>query len=148
MNMRPLIVAKSEQEAADTLIKYAVEHPFSLKDLIEIRGNPATAAGNNPHRSVVLPFGYRCVFTIEEQPIGWVRHLSVSVLEPRRMPNVPAVEAIMKLFHFRGRLEDCVVDLEQIDGDGSEAVNVMELANTSEFEPELWRRYEQIESED
>lgn len=50
--------------------------------------------------NVLIPNGYRCAISFEQQPAGLCRHLSISVDAPGQMPNVPAVEMIAKAFGF------------------------------------------------
>jgi hypothetical protein len=70
---------------------------------------------------------YRCAFSVEEQPAGFVRHLSVSVPKPGKVPHIPAVQMLAELFGFsecpptRGHMW-----LEEFEP-GHQAVNIAEL---------------------
>jgi hypothetical protein len=70
---------------------------------------------------------FMCAFSVEEQPAGFVRHLSVSVPKAGKLPNVPAVQMLAELFGFeefppsKGR-----VWTEEFEP-GHEAVNVAEV---------------------
>lgn len=54
-----------------------------------------------PSQVVDIPVGYRAAFSFENQPVGLVRHLSVSVDRPGFMPSVAAFYAIAEAFGFR-----------------------------------------------
>ena len=72
-----------------------------------------------------IPVGFRAVYSIEEHPIGWCRHLSVSVSTKNRVPSVPAVEMIMHEFGFKGTItEQLNVWLEDTE---PKAANVLAL---------------------
>jgi hypothetical protein len=80
------------------------------------------------HRPQHLKIGsYICAFSVEQQPIGFVRHLSVSVRRRGKLPNFPAMQMIAELFGFddfpptKGRL--WVEEFEP----GHEAINVAEV---------------------
>ena len=47
---------------------------------------------------VMIPFGYRASFSIEDQPAGLCQHLSISVDAPKRLPNEPSVKWIAQEF--------------------------------------------------
>lgn len=70
---------------------------------------------------------YMCAFSIEQQPAGFVRHLSVSVARKGKLPNFPAMQMLSELFGFdefpptKGRL--WVEEFEP----GHEAINVAEV---------------------
>jgi len=69
---------------------------------------------------------FRCAFSFEHQPVGLIRHLSVSVRQPGRLPQPIAVKMIMEEFGFQTPLERCQFWREEIDP-GHEAINVIEL---------------------
>lgn len=52
-------------------------------------------------KTVEIPFGYSACFTIENQPPGLTRHISVSIDgEPGACPSKPAMNAIAEAFGF------------------------------------------------
>jgi hypothetical protein len=75
---------------------------------------------------------YTCAFSIEQQPAGFVRHLSVSVPRKGKLPNYPAMEMLTELFGFdefpptKGR-----VWVEEFEP-GHEAINVAEVIREQE----------------
>ena len=76
-----------------------------------------------PSEHVLIPDGYRAAFSIEEQPAGFVRHLSVSVDVPGKLPSVPAVRTIAEAFGVNGWQR---VWIEEFDP-GHSAVNILEV---------------------
>jgi hypothetical protein len=80
-------------------------------------------AGDYPDFKVLIPNGFRVVYSIEEQPIGWCGHLSVSVDSPEKVPGIPAVEAIMAEFGMGKDINNCLnVWIEETE---PRAVNVL-----------------------
>jgi len=77
--------------------------------------------------NVLIPNGYRAAISFEEQPAGIVRHLSVSVDKPGKLPSVESVGVILEEFGFdplnRGTSE---IWLEEFDP-GHQAVNVAQI---------------------
>lgn len=85
------------------MVEYAEQHRISLHDLFVILGRQGVV-GEDPQRRCIVPVGFRCVFSIEQQPdpVGWCRHLSVSVPEAGRAPNFEAIYLLATgLFGFR-----------------------------------------------
>jgi hypothetical protein len=81
------------------------ENPTGTLDLKD-RGNPELIdeiRSKYPSRSVVLG-SYIAAISFEEQPAGMLRHLSVSVVDPRSkdVPNEHVIREIMDLFGFSG----------------------------------------------
>lgn len=124
--MRPLIIGAVEKEAIKNLVDYAEKNPFSMDDLLDTLNKEMKPAGDMDRYSISLPVGYRVVYTIEHQPAGKVRHLSVSVDKPGNLPNPESLELIMHELGFNGLLYQCNVSMEQI-GRQHQAVNVLEI---------------------
>lgn len=127
MAMRPLIINDSSKAAIREVITYAEANRFSFADLQE-RVRTGEHVGDDPRFTCIVPFGFRCCFSIEEQPppLGWCRHLSVSVPAKGRIPNTVAMDMLCKEFGFRegfnarlSYLEDkCAVNvIEPIEGE-------------------------------
>jgi hypothetical protein len=76
-------------------------------------------------QQVIIPHGFRAAFSIEEQPGGLVRHLSVSVDEgaDQRMPNPMQFEMIAAEFGFTSFDQGWTEEFDP----GRWAVNVVEL---------------------
>jgi len=125
--MRPFIIDDSIRGALQKLVDYAEANPISMDYLLDQHNGEEPPPGDDPNRYIDLPFGYRVVFTIELQPVGKVRHLSLSVDSPGRVPNTPVVEEVMKMLGFEKELHDCKISFEEF-GPKRTAINVYEIA--------------------
>lgn len=96
MKLRVLIIDANARAAIGRLRAYAESHRVSLDTLRRCQEHPELAVGNNPAHVIIIPQGYRVVFSLEEQPAGLGEHLSISVLPPQ--PNVyPNVESVVQI---------------------------------------------------
>lgn len=130
--MTPLLVDDEVKAAIKQVVDYAEQHRIDiieLKRLIEEK----TFVGDDPLRSLIIPYGFRCVFSIEEQSFGWTRHLSVSVVnvdgerysqKKGRFPNERAVRMIMDEFGMTKPFESCHIYLDEAKVNGS--INIIE----------------------
>lgn len=115
MNIRPLVIDNVAKKAIYDVCEHAYANRFSKEDMERlIEGK--ISIGDDPKFACELKFGYRCVFSLEEQPIGECRHLSISVDSKDKYPNIEAVKVLLKEFGFKYPLEDknhCHVYLEE-----------------------------------
>jgi hypothetical protein len=51
-----------------------------------------------PSAHMVFPGGHRVAYSVEEQPIGFCAHLSISVARKGKMPSLEAVQMIAEEF--------------------------------------------------
>jgi hypothetical protein len=93
---------------------------------LDIVNKQAPPPGDNKNFVVEIPVGYRVVYTIEDQPAGKVRHLSVSVDKAGKVPSITAVQEIMRMIGFKGELNECKVDFERFS-ENQDAINVLEV---------------------
>lgn len=121
---RPLIINEALRRDVAEVLKYAKEHRYNLRDILHLMAHPEYAPGKNPQFVVEFPFGYRCVYTEEQQEAGWMRHISVSVMAKGVLPGVVPVQQLMLEFGFTRPLEQCVIEVMQENVD---SVNVWEL---------------------
>ena len=124
--MRPLVFDNEVLNNIKTLKSYAEKNKISLDDILDTINKQMKPVGDYKEYTITIPIGYRIVYSIEEQVIGDVKHLSVSVDEDGVLPNPNAVEMIMKEFEFKESLDNCRVILEQIT-ENRKAVNILEL---------------------
>lgn len=122
--MRPLII---EAHTFTALRKYAEDHPIFVTDEA-VAKREVPIAGDDPNYTLEVPFGYRICFSMERQqiinqPELLVRHLSVSVDTPGRLPSIPAVEMIMKELGFEGG----IYDQDSVFLEGEKAINVVQI---------------------
>lgn len=122
--MRPLLIGPGEHAAIAKVVAHAEANRFNLHDLMAILKGTRRPPGDDPAFVCHLPVGFRCVFSIDQQPIGWCRHLSVSVNAPGAWPNENAVSFLAHEFGFRHTLKDkkWMIQLEE----SVRAVNVLE----------------------
>lgn len=126
MNVRPFIIDEDVKLKINNLVAHAEKNPFSMDDLLDLMNKQGKPAGDFDEFSLDLPFGYRIVYSIEQQPPGDVRHLSISVSEDGKLPNDIVVREVMKLIGFDNELENCMVRLEDISPN-RQAINVLEV---------------------
>jgi hypothetical protein len=126
METRPFIIDDNLRKKIASLVTHAEKNPFTMDDLLDIKNGREKPAGDYDEFTLNLPFGYRIVYSIEEQPKGKIRHLSMSVNEDEKLPNEFVVREVMKLIGFKNELENCEVFLESISL-SRQAVNVLEI---------------------
>lgn len=126
MKVRPLIIDKDMTDQIESLVKYAESNPITMDYLLDQKNGEERPPGDFNEYTRVLPFGYRVVFTIEFQPAGKVKHLSMSVDEDEKLPNEIAVQEIMNLIGFKNELRKCMVKLENTSPK-RKAINVLEI---------------------
>ena len=125
MNLRPFIVDDDIREQFSNLVSYAEKHPLSIDDILDTMNKEVLPVGDDPNHVINMPFGYRIVYSVENQPSGKVRHLSMSVDEDDKCPNMAAVQETMKMLGFKNDIENCYVKLENISPK-RKAINVLE----------------------
>jgi len=120
--MRPLLIDQKLKDEIKKLVNHAEKNPVKI--------NPGDTQvkpiGDNSNHVVLAEVGYRVVYSIENQPKGDVRHLSMSVDAVDKLPSVQAVIAIMKLIGFENELENCKISIEEVDSKLS-AINILEV---------------------
>lgn len=131
--MTPLLIDSDVKVAIKRLVDFAEQNRITLADLRRLIDENVTV-GDDPNRTIIIPYGFRCCFSIEEQPFGWTRHLSVSVVsvtddgrvsqKQGRFPNEHAVRMIMDEFGMTKPFEHCHVSLDEAKINGS--INVIE----------------------
>jgi hypothetical protein len=126
----PLFVGPDERAALAALRDLAARHPVDMAGLTERLKDPANKRRHMrqmTEQTVYLPAAYAVTLSIEYNHPGGTtaRHMSMSV-DRKELPNVHAVWMICEELGFVGKLEECVVWLEHLQGHG-EAVNVCQL---------------------
>jgi hypothetical protein len=135
--MRPMVLTPEIREHIAKMVKYAFENSIGYAQMKSRCDNPKAyePLGNDPNRTIEIPMGYRATFTVEEQggPLGWVRHLSVSIDlrdTGKPLPSLHAVNQLMVEFGFNPLNEKAdVVFIEDMAGgpcDGKKAVNILQ----------------------
>jgi hypothetical protein len=115
--MRPLLIDEVAKTEVARVCEYAEENRISNREMkarITLPSHEYCAPGDEPGHVCYFQMGFKCVLTIEEQnaPLGWCKHLSVSVADMERMPHIEAVKLLMKEFGMNKPLEECCVYIE------------------------------------
>lgn len=112
---------------------YAHSHPVEITEQ-KIAEGSVPVVGDNDEFFCLLPPEkhwpfpkFKVVYSIEEQPKVTLRHLSVSILDSKRMPDPLVVEMIMKELGFIHPIKECQVWIEE----NYNAVNVADLFERS-----------------
>ena len=100
--MRPLVIAPETLGQIKRVVAFATENPVSLPRLQRMATGLERPIGDDPRFALIVPVGFRCAFSFEEQPVlGLARHLSVSVQgPPGRLPSPEAMALLMEAFGF------------------------------------------------
>jgi len=123
----PLAIDEQIRGFIERVLNYAEENKISFDMTKEMIAGTRPPIGDNRNYVCYIPVGFRVAYSIEEQPCGWCRHMSVSVSTKDRVPSIPAVEMLMKEFGFEGTINDQLhVGMEDI-GEGHRAVNVLAM---------------------
>lgn len=110
-------LTSDEREALSRVKEHAESYPFNQDDLRDIKNNIAPAAGDREGFSFIASSVFKFTYSIEEQPQGKSRHLSITPL----LPHVDIVEEAAKALGFIGGLEDCQLYFQE------EVINIVEL---------------------
>jgi hypothetical protein len=125
--MRLLLIGLEEKNEINKVIDFAKKHPITQQQLT------TTIVGDIPDYVCSITEGFRIVFSFEHQPVGWCRHISISVSDPNKLPSILAVEMIIKEFGF----SDNISDQENVWIENEilpNAINVVSKIKTEELE--------------
>jgi len=131
MNLRPLILDDAVLQQIARVKEFARAHPIGIHELFRKVG-ANQPVGDDPHLGLLIPVGYRVVYSYEQQPAGWTHHLSVSVDEEGKWPHEQAVIAILNAFGIEADLSKAVAVFKE---DEYEAINVIILADSGRPKP-------------
>ena len=130
---RVAVIDEAARAEIAALCWHADLHRLPLPEQRRVSCGERPPVGDDPDFCLTISGIYRCVFSIEEHPGGWCRHLSISICEPnpaRPLPSPEAVEVIAGAFGFRGDLTKGVLD-GAVWIEGNRAVNVVERLETA-----------------
>ena len=111
--MRTLFIDIAAKKAISNTVQYAIQHRISRVELLARMNSGGPAVGDDEGHCCYFQTGFKSVFSIEEQPSGWSKHLSVSVADVNKVPSIEAIKMIMEEFGINKRLEDCYVYIEE-----------------------------------
>ena len=124
--MRPFVIDEETKSKFTSLALHAERNPFSMDDLLDVYNKAEKPAGDFSEFTLMLPFGYKVVYSIEKQVKGDVRHFSMSVDADGKLPNEMVVRECLKMLGFKNELENCIVRLEDY-APKRQAINVLEV---------------------
>lgn len=122
--MRLLQITDETKVDIKKVREYAEHNIVTLESLQAAIEDPLECipVGDNPEHVVHIHDGYRVVYSIEQQPMGLLAHLSVSVEARNKYPNEAAVNLILKEFGMNEVLESVNVWLDE----NSQSVNILQ----------------------
>ena len=121
--MVPLIINESVRAEIKRVKEYAEDHKYNIHHLHRVMKGRERPAGEDPGHCLTIPIGFRVVYSIEQHPVGWCHHWSVSAPDPGRAISKPGLRMILDDFEFVGREPD-YTHAEQI-GPNHIALNVL-----------------------
>lgn len=116
--MKTLIISPPLREKINSIIELADKSMFVITSDI-------TYTAPLKDLSIIIPIGFYVTYTVEKQPIGYYKHLSVSIDDEDMLPNPAAIEMIMKEFNFKKKFNDSIVKVIPC-GEFRDAVNIQE----------------------
>ncbi len=124
----PLLIGAETDTAIAAVIEYAKAHPLSIRQLMEIQAHPERCPGEFKEHTISIPSCYRCVYSIEQHPTKWMRHLSVSVETAKQSerPCIAALRQIMVLFGFQHQIGMLAKNGLVYDEPDGRAINILE----------------------
>jgi hypothetical protein len=131
MKLRPLVITDVERATIRRVVDHAELNVINRERLQRMIARKEKPVGDNPEFACVIPVGYRCVYSSEEQPFGICRHLSISVLGEGAAPNEAAVEMLAAEFGFRGGIKAIPHIWTEPAGTGKIAVNLLQTKDVN-----------------
>lgn len=117
------------------VMDWAFAHPLSTMDVLRTVSKSRPPIGDSFEHTCVIPIGYKVAFSLEMQPSGIHRHISISLINnPGKLPGVAAVQMICEEFGFQGMVADMarIPDKsdayvwEEMTGPKTAAINVLQ----------------------
>jgi len=130
--MAALLITPEVRKRIREVRDYANANAIPQDELLAMIAGKLAPIGDDPKHVCMIPNGFRAVFSTEDQPPGLCRHLSVSVENPDRIPNVHAVNILMEEFGFTAKVGDGLTHVYQevIDPRTKHrAINVIEIVD-------------------
>ena len=125
--MRAMILGQEEMALIQRVKSYALSHLVSEERARQIREGDAPPVGADQGHCCEIPVGFSLVFSIEECPDFFARHLTVSINSgPELFPHPSAIEALLTLFDM-GALAGADRVYETTNFRGHAAIGVVEV---------------------
>lgn len=130
MTSAPLIIGPEVEAELQRVRELAATRPV---DVLTLMAKLQTEDGIAAHRqqmgeqTVVISgsFEFLVTFSIENQPVGPCRHMSMSIRRDGRIPHPAALLMVAPLLGFAGDFHDWSVWAEELS-DGGTAVNIVQ----------------------
>ena len=136
--MRPLLIDQKAKEDIAKVVEYAFANKIETETLKKMVDEKAPPVGDLPGYSCHIFKDFIVVFSIENHPMGWCRHMSISVPNNGKVASIEATEMIMEEFGFQTPLRNCHVRIEETgDPIRPYAVNVIEAMK--DYKEVKWR---------
>lgn len=115
--MRVLVIDEAAKKNIAAVCEYADDNRIDERELQARVAIPDgySPVGDDANHFCHIFNGFKCVFSIEEQPSGWTRHLSISVDSDSmdKLPHVEAVKLLISAFGIHKPLDECYVYIEE-----------------------------------
>lgn len=118
-----LILGDEQRDLIQALKAHAEKNPIKWDRMLRMLKQEEGPIGDDPDFRIELPIGVRIVYSIETQPSGLARHISISLRGKKKPPSVSLVEVIAKEFGFKN--DD--TRPKKVWLDGINVVNCLEL---------------------
>lgn len=105
MASSPLLLGQEEKDILRKLAQFAEDNPFDVRAALEMCKTPE---GTEAHKkrlqpyTVFIPTAFLVTFTVEEQPFGLCRHMSMSSKVSGRIPHPAGLWMVAKELGFWG----------------------------------------------
>lgn len=122
--MTILYIGEEERRSIKKLKVYAENNKYPYTEMLRLKDGKIPAPGDLPEYTLQLPH-FKIVYSVEQHPRGWMKHISVSVAKKGRFPLPEAINIIINEFGFKGKVDDNKLNYVYID-DVSQSINVMQ----------------------
>lgn len=124
--MSVIIIDPEVEQQLRKLKANALTRRFSIQQIKEFIANKRSPVGDDPAFVVCLPgTGCRFVLSVEEQPVGWCWHVSISVAHKAKVPAPALTAQILKLLDIDPA--DTVTSWPENLRSGGTAINMLVL---------------------
>lgn len=135
--MRALIISPAVEDEIAAIKKYAEQHPIDPeKAIAHSKRDRAGFKRRMDAYTMFIPVGYQVTYSLEIQPPGLLRHISVSVSDRKTLPHPAAMTIICEAFGM-GNLQAALdgtgpslnlakIWVEDFDN-GHQAVNILQF---------------------
>lgn len=126
--MRPLLIDNEAKAKIECVMKYAEMNPFSMDEMLDIYNKELSPAGDMDGFAVNLYRGFKVVYSIEKQPSGKFKHISISVDKEGKLPSIESAQLIISEFGFTGNISGGTCDKVAMEtfAPNHQAINIWE----------------------